>query len=145
VRVQRRGEDVDDVPVAAARVGLPHLDQRVRDRAAVAVEDAPVHEDPLADGLAAVAQGQVGVLGPDPVLAEHGPGDLREPVREIHRRTQRRAQPGALVVGEPDGRAQRFVLTQVARQVEPTTGCGPGHAGTVRPTDTLPKAVTSAG
>ena len=97
------GPVVDDVAVAAGGVGLPHLDQRVGHRAAVAVEHPAVDQDPLAHGLAAVAQGQVGVLGRDPVLAEHRPGDLGEPVRQVDRRPQRRAQRRAPVVGVADG------------------------------------------
>ena len=92
VRVQRRRAGVDDVPVAAGGVGLPHLDQGVGHRAAVAVEHPPVDEDPLAHRLAAVAQRQVGVLGLHPVLAEHRAGDLGQPVRQVDRRAQRGAQ-----------------------------------------------------
>jgi hypothetical protein len=90
VRVQRRRPVVDDVPVAPGGVGLPDLDERVGHGPAVAVEHPPEDEDPLADRLPAVAQRQVRVLGPDPVLAEHRTGDLRQPVRQVDRRPQRR-------------------------------------------------------
>ena len=61
------------VLVAAGRVGLPDLDQGVRDRPAVAVEHPAGHDDPLADGLARVLGGQVGVGGDDPSRPSSGP------------------------------------------------------------------------
>ena len=54
---------VDDVDVAPARVGLPDFDERVRNRPAVLVEHAPVHDDPLAERLARMLSGQVVVAG----------------------------------------------------------------------------------
>ena len=45
---------VDVVDVAAGRVGLPDLDQRVRHRPAVLVEHAAGDDDPLAERLAGV-------------------------------------------------------------------------------------------
>lgn len=48
-----------DVPARAVR--LPYLDQLMADRAAVGVEQPAVHGDPLADGLAGVLDGEVGL------------------------------------------------------------------------------------
>ena len=50
---------VDLVAVAAGGVGLPDLDQRPRDGAAVAVEEPAGDHDPLAQRLAGVLAGQV--------------------------------------------------------------------------------------
>ena len=49
--------------VAPGRVGLPDLDQLAGDGTAVAVEDPSGHDDPLAERLARVLAGQVGVAG----------------------------------------------------------------------------------
>ena len=72
VRVERRGMPVAVVRVAAGRVRLPDLEQRVRDGTPVVVEHAARDDDPLAEWLAPVALGQVGVGRRDRVLAEHG-------------------------------------------------------------------------
>ena len=61
VRVERRGVLVDLVPVAAGRVRLPDLDQRVAHRPAVLVEHAAGDDDPLAERLALVLARQVAV------------------------------------------------------------------------------------
>ena len=50
---------VDDVDVAAAGIGLPDFDQRIRHRPPVLVEHAAVHDDALAERLARVLLGQV--------------------------------------------------------------------------------------
>ena len=55
IRIERRGMLVDDVDVAAAGIGLPELDQRVRDAAAVFIEHTAVHDDALAERLALAA------------------------------------------------------------------------------------------
>ena len=43
---------VDDMDIAAAGIGLPQLDQRVRHAAAVFIEHMAVHDDALAERLA---------------------------------------------------------------------------------------------
>ena len=58
------------VDVAAAGVGLPDLDQLAGDRPAVAVEHPAGHDDALADRLAAVLDGQVGLERADVALPE---------------------------------------------------------------------------
>ena len=52
---------VDVVHVAAAGVGLPDFDQRVGHRPPVLVDHVAVHDDALAQRLARVLLGEVGV------------------------------------------------------------------------------------
>jgi len=59
VRIQRRRMLVADMDVAAAGIGLPDLDQRVGHAATVLVEHMAVHDDALADRLAAVLGGEI--------------------------------------------------------------------------------------
>ena len=61
IGVDRREVGVVLVAVAAAGIGLPELDQRVRHAAAVLVQHPAVHDDALADRLAGlgVVQDQV--------------------------------------------------------------------------------------
>jgi hypothetical protein len=54
------------VAVAAAGIGLPDLDQGAGDRAASAVQDPPLDDDPLPQRLAGVLDGQVVVGLPGP-------------------------------------------------------------------------------
>src|SRR5205823_5857814 len=61
VGVERRRMPVDLVRVPARRVRLPDLDERVRDRPAGVVEDAPGDDDPLAERLSVVMAGEVAV------------------------------------------------------------------------------------
>src|SRR5262249_463469 len=74
--VQRRRVRVGPGPVAPGRVRLPDLDQGAGDGPAVAVEHPAGHDDPLADGLALVLGGQVGVGGDDPLPAQERAGHL---------------------------------------------------------------------
>ena len=64
------GQCVPAVAVAAARVGLPDLDQRVRHRPAVVLLDVAVDDDPLALRLALVLAREVVVELADAVVAE---------------------------------------------------------------------------
>ena len=52
IRIERRGMLIDDMDVAAAGIGLPEFDQRIRHAAAVFVEHVAVHDDAFADRLA---------------------------------------------------------------------------------------------
>src|SRR6516225_3434926 len=54
VRIERRDIAVVRVPITAASVRLPDLDQRIPDRPRVLVEDITVHDDALADRQAAL-------------------------------------------------------------------------------------------
>ncbi len=60
---------VNRVCVPASRVGLPDLDQCVRNGPAVGVEDTAGHDDPLAERLGRVPRGQIAVRGGDPLRA----------------------------------------------------------------------------
>ena len=71
VRVDRGRVLVALVDVAAAGVGLPDLDELVPHRPAVAVEDPAGDDHPLADRLAAVLDGQVGLERVDVAVPEH--------------------------------------------------------------------------
>jgi hypothetical protein len=71
---------VPGVDVAPGGVGLPDLDERVADRPSVRVDNSPAQDDALAQGLAGVLPGEVGVLRPDGYPAEGGPGCAVEPV-----------------------------------------------------------------
>ena len=61
VRVERRRVLIDLVAVASRRIRLPDLDQRLRHRASIVVEDPSLDDDALAKGLAGVLPGEVGV------------------------------------------------------------------------------------
>ena len=82
------------VDVATGRVGLPDLDQLAAYRPTVAVEHPAGDDHPLADRLAAVLDGQVGLERADVPVAE-----------------DRRPQLDALGVGVPQ------VLGRVPQQV----------------------------
>ncbi|GAA1442385.1 hypothetical protein GCM10009602_19590 [Nocardiopsis tropica] len=64
-----------------------------------AVAHLPVHDDALPLGLPVVPAGQVVVVFADAVLAQDGPGDLGERVREQGERAPGVAQRGAPVPG----------------------------------------------
>ena len=59
VRVERRRVLIDRVRVAAGRVRLPDLDERLRHGPAVLVEHAPFDDDPLAQRLAGMLAREV--------------------------------------------------------------------------------------
>ena len=65
VRIERRVVLVVLVRVAAGGIRLPDFDQRVAHGAAVFVHHAPLDDDPLAERLAGVLAGQIGVGGAD--------------------------------------------------------------------------------
>src|ERR1700682_6150383 len=56
IRIERRRMLVDDMDVAAAGIGLPQFDQRIRHAAAVFIEHMAVHDDALAKRLALALQ-----------------------------------------------------------------------------------------
>ena len=109
---------VDLVAVAPAGVRLPHLDERVRDRAAVLVENPAGDDDPLAHRLARELPGQVAVEIADRILAEHRAvqrvellreGDERPlghppPRRAVSRVVDLHLRPTVRVVGQDDRR-----------------------------------------
>ena len=59
---------IDEMDVAAAGIGLPYLNQRLRHGALVFVEHLAVHDDALAQRLALVLLGQVVVVFLDRVV-----------------------------------------------------------------------------
>src|SRR5439155_6269978 len=91
VRIERGVVVVDGVAISSRGVGLPQLDQRMRDGPAVLVEHASGHNDALADGLALVLTRQVAVSRLDVAISEHWTGDLGERVRQEHQRPPRAA------------------------------------------------------
>src|SRR5258706_5553745 len=52
IRVERRGVLIDDMDIAAAGIGLPDLEQRIRHAAAVFIQHMAMHDDALAERLA---------------------------------------------------------------------------------------------
>jgi hypothetical protein len=90
---------IDAMRVSSRRVRLPDLDERLRDGAAVLVEDAPLDDDPLALGLARMLPREVVVARFDPSVRVHRPGQFRERVRDDDQRLFRMAQSGTPVSG----------------------------------------------
>ena len=95
------------VDVAAGGVGLPDLDQRVRHRPAVAVEHAAGDDDALAQRLAVVLAGEVGVGRGDGPSPYTGPvGSCSASGRRISGRSGARSTRRAVVgmqIGRVDG------------------------------------------
>jgi hypothetical protein len=69
VGIERRGMLVDDVDVAARRIALPDLDEGMRYGTAGLVEQAALDDDALAERLAGVLGGEVGLLRLDVGMA----------------------------------------------------------------------------
>ena len=107
VRVERRGVLVAVVAVATGGVGLPDLDELVAHRAPVAVEDPARDHDALAQRLADVLAGEVGVERRHVGRAEHRSSELDEARRRHHQRPRRRPQGRAPVRGDRRGRDGR--------------------------------------
>ena len=87
---------VDAVHVAAGRVGLPDLDQRVADRPAVAVDHPARDDDALAERLARVLPGEVVSRAPTapapktgPVVSASGAGSMSSGRAGARRRVER--------------------------------------------------------
>jgi hypothetical protein len=64
------------VPVPAGRIRLPNLNQSVRDRPPVAVEDSSADNDALAEWFAGMLDGQVVVVFPNSLMTVNGSRDL---------------------------------------------------------------------
>ena len=81
IRVYRGQIGVFLVPIATAGIGLPDLNQRVRNGARVFVQNPAMQDDALANragsGLGVVLQ-QVVVDRVDVIMAEHRPGDFAD-------------------------------------------------------------------
>src|SRR6185437_12759579 len=59
VRIERCRMLVDNMDIAAAGIGLPQFDQRIRHAAAVFIEHMPMHDDTLTERLALVLDGEI--------------------------------------------------------------------------------------
>src|SRR5262249_11804900 len=90
VGIEGRAPAVGVVPVAPSGVGLPELDQALRHRSAVLVEDAPRDDDALAKRLAAVLAREVVLAGADVIRPEDRRGELGGRGGERDRRLERR-------------------------------------------------------
>src|ERR1700736_4695825 len=62
IRIERRGMLVADVDIAAAGIGLPDFEQRIRHAAAVFIQYMTVYDDALAERLAFVLDGKIVVV-----------------------------------------------------------------------------------
>src|SRR5690606_38382475 len=94
IRVERRKIGVLLVAIASTGIGLPELDQRVRNRAAVFVQNAPIDDDTRADGAftrLGVIDGQVVVQLAQHGMAEGWAGHFRKRIGKGNRRALRRA------------------------------------------------------
>ena len=89
VRIERRRVLVDPMAIATGRVGLPDLDQRVANGAAVAPEHATADDDALAQGLARVLRRQIAVARAHVVRPERRAGQVRERLRQQQERPAR--------------------------------------------------------
>ena len=115
IRVERRQIAFLLVPVAAAGIGLPDLQQRTGNADAALVEHAAVDDDARPDRRFARRReivDQVVVELAEHAMAEHRSGDLRQRVVERQQRPPRRAQHRRLVAG----REGRRVPVAVARK-----------------------------
>src|SRR5690625_47106 len=118
VGVQRRRPVVPDVAVSPGGVGLPDLDQGVRNGTTVLLEDAAMHDDPLPLRLVIVLAGEVVVELADAILAQHRPGQLTEALRDEPERLLRVPQPGGRVLRAVGRAVNALVRHAVARQDE---------------------------
>jgi hypothetical protein len=67
---------IDGVSIAAGGVGLPDFDERVRERAAVFVDDAAGDDDAFAERGGAVLFCEIERFDINEVVAEDGAGDF---------------------------------------------------------------------
>ncbi len=81
---------IDDMHVAAAGIGLPEFDQRIRHAAAVFVEHMAMHDDALTERLALALNGQVMIVLAHRLVAVDRPGQFRQRVPHRDQRLRRR-------------------------------------------------------
>src|SRR5262249_20164097 len=121
VRIARRREfRFAGMRVAAARVGLPYLDDRIRDPTPVLVDDTPRDDGPLSDGCAPPrVRREVRVVGREIRVRRPRTGDLRQCLRDHDAVEGRRTLRGRFVVGKEErwmvGRGPRAVAVHFAR------------------------------
>jgi hypothetical protein len=92
------------VRIAASRIRLPDLDERVGQRPPVLVHHASGQDDALADGLAGVLPREVVLRRGERAVRVRRAGELRHRLRNLDRRLVRVPQPVAAVVGIRDVR-----------------------------------------
>ena len=111
IRIDRRNVVVVAMTVAAACVGLPHFDQRIRHAASELVEHMPVDDDPFADRQAAlrIVEDQVVVELAELVRLEHRRGNLRQRILQGDECVARRAEHARLVRRCECGRMLRAI------------------------------------
>src|SRR5204863_2400580 len=119
VRVERRIVLVGAMWVAPGSVGLPDLDQRMRNGLAVLVEHASVDDDALADRLAFVLASQIVISRLDIVMAENRTGQFRERLGRNDERLRRMAFRGR--------RVRRIVIVGLSPGMRAPIGAGLLH------------------
>ena len=117
VRIQRRTVIVVLVPVAARGIALPDFNQSVRNREPVVIEHATADDDALPEWIAAMLAGQIAVLRPHIVHAEHRPGDLRQSMRQHDQRPGRRALARGRIRRMQQFRLRAFVRPPVTGKI----------------------------
>jgi hypothetical protein len=85
------------VCIASRRVRLPDLDERLRDRTPVLVEDATMQDDSLADRLAGVLARQVCVGFAERGVRKNGSGQFRPCLRNDDARMLRMTEMRAAI------------------------------------------------
>ena len=81
IRIERGGMLIDHVHIAPGSIGLPDLDQRIRHRLAVLIEHAAVHNDALAQRLALMLLGQIGIARLHGFVSINRTGELGKRMR----------------------------------------------------------------
>src|SRR5581483_778656 len=84
VRIERRFMLIVLVLVAAGRVRLPDLDQRVGHGATVFIQHAPADDDALAERFAGTLLGEIFVVRSEDLVPEQRTGDFGKRWREEH-------------------------------------------------------------
>ena len=74
--IDRRSMIVPMMSIAAGSIGLPNLDQSVRNGPAIFVENAPGQNDSFAQGIATMLASQIVVCLTDALMSKYRPGYL---------------------------------------------------------------------
>ena len=113
MRIERRLVLIVGMRIAASRVGLPDLDEGIGNRAAIFIEDAPAHDDALANRLATGEVGQVDIRWTNQVPPETRAGNFRERMLDANKRLARRALDGTPVSVVRVWRMRAFLLAAI--------------------------------
>ncbi len=95
--IERRLMAILRMRIAAGRVSLPNLDEGVGNGPPILIEDTPADDDALANRLATVEVGQVGIAWSDDLAPEARAGDFRQRMFDTNEGLTRRALDGAHV------------------------------------------------